>query len=425
MLQQRTSSFAHATLFHQVSGKSALQDGNTLVNAQTIVYTGTEGGTVTVKCSFSSSGRSKVFCKGRCNQEDILIQTTGVTAQNGRYSIQYESTVTEANVLVTITQLTESDSGRYRCGSRAQYQQIEIIVVDVLLDGNPPVRTLYPRPGGSITVACFFTVSESRKYFCKDDCKEEDILVETTGFRGQKGRYKIRYIKGFSTGGFVFVRITQLTQSDSGQYRCGLDRPSSQDPYQEFRIIVTDGSTTSKPNLTVPAVSTSVPSTFTPTTQQTTATTDMWLYVALTLGVLVVLLSLAVLVYCRNKSTKPKDPPVETECTVTETHRVYEDIREDRRSRSPPVEISPIYTNAKYTKTNGAETNNEYSCATIEDDSSNLIYSELNFSNRTVDSPSSALRGDSDNVVYSVPRVQASSDSSRPGDDPPVYSTVP
>uniref|UniRef100_A0A8P4GIH2 Immunoglobulin V-set domain-containing protein n=1 Tax=Dicentrarchus labrax TaxID=13489 RepID=A0A8P4GIH2_DICLA len=80
-----------------------------------------------------------------------------------------------------------------------------------------------------------------RKYFCKDDCKEEDILVETTGFRGQKGRYKIRYIKGFSTGGFVFVRITQLTQSDSGQYRCGLDRPSSQDPYQEFRIIVTDG----------------------------------------------------------------------------------------------------------------------------------------------------------------------------------------
>ncbi|XP_051281621.1 uncharacterized protein LOC127377603 isoform X8 [Dicentrarchus labrax] len=403
----------------------SLQDGNTLVNAQTIVYTGTEGGTVTVKCSFSSSGRSKFFCKGRCNQEDILIQTTGVTAHNGRYSMTYERTFTGGNVFVTITQLTKSDSGLYWCGFGDYYQQIEIIVVDVLLDGNPPVRTLYPRPGGSITVECFFTVSGSRKYFCKDDCKEKYILVETTGDRGQKGRYRIRYLRGFPTGGFVYVSITQLTQSDSGQYRCGLDRPFLPDPYQEFRIIVTDGSTTSKPNLTVPAVSTSVPSTFTPTTQQTTATTDMWLYVALTLGVLVVLLSLAVLVYCRNKSTKPKDPPVETECTVTETHRVYEDIREDRRSRSPPVEISPIYTNAKYTKTNGAETNNEYSCATIEDDSSNLIYSELNFSNRTVDSPSSALRGDSDNVVYSVPRVQASSDSSRPGDDPPVYSTVP
>uniref|UniRef100_A0A8C4H7G5 Immunoglobulin V-set domain-containing protein n=1 Tax=Dicentrarchus labrax TaxID=13489 RepID=A0A8C4H7G5_DICLA len=107
----------------------------------------------------------------------------------------------------------------------------------ILLDGNPPVRTLYPRPGGSITVECFFTVSGSRKYFCKDDCKEKYILVETTGDRGQKGRYRIRYLRGFPTGGFVYVSITQLTQSDSGQYRCGLDRPFLPDPYQEFRII--------------------------------------------------------------------------------------------------------------------------------------------------------------------------------------------
>ncbi|XP_051280571.1 uncharacterized protein LOC127377049 isoform X2 [Dicentrarchus labrax] len=246
----------------------SLQDGNTLVNAQTIVYTGTGGGAVKVKC-FSYYGGRKFFCKEGCNQEDILIQTTGVTAHNGRYSMTYDGTFTGGNVFVTITQLTKSDSGLYWCGSGAQYQLIEIIIVD--------------------------------------------------------------------------------------------------------------GSTTSKPNLTLPAVSTSVPSTFTPTTQQTTATTDVWLYVGLTLAALVVLLSLAVLVYCRKKSTKPKEPREETEYTsVTET----------------------------------------------EDDSSNLIYSKLNFSNRTVGSPSSAPGGDSDNVVYSVPRVKASSDTSRAGDILPVYSHV-
>uniref|UniRef100_A0A8P4KQJ0 Immunoglobulin V-set domain-containing protein n=1 Tax=Dicentrarchus labrax TaxID=13489 RepID=A0A8P4KQJ0_DICLA len=104
-------------------------DGNTLVNAQTIVYTGTGGGAVKVKC-FSYYGGRKFFCKEGCNQEDILIQTTGVTAHNGRYSMTYDGTFTGGNVFVTITQLTKSDSGLYWCGSGAQYQLIEIIIVD-------------------------------------------------------------------------------------------------------------------------------------------------------------------------------------------------------------------------------------------------------------------------------------------------------
>lgn len=59
-----------------------------------------------------------------------------------------------------------------------------------------------------------------------------------------------------------------------------------------------------------------------------------------------------------------------------------------------------------------------------EDDSTTLTYSELGFSNRAVGSWNSALRGDGDDVVYSVPRVEASSDASRDEDDQPVYSTV-
>lgn len=60
-------------------------------------------------------------------------------------------------------------------------------------------------------------------------------------------------------------------------------------------------------------------------------------------------------------------------------------------------------------------------CFQAEDDSSKLTYSELNFSNRTVGSRNSALRGHGDDVVYSVPRVEASSEAD---DDLSVYSTV-
>ncbi|XP_038577597.1 polymeric immunoglobulin receptor-like isoform X2 [Micropterus salmoides] len=410
----------------------SLQDGNTgLTNALIPpVFTGTEGGDVTVRCAFSSPRSSMFFCKRECKRDDILIHTTGVRDQRGRYSIIYER---GGNVFVSITQLTKSDSGLYRCGLDRSNIKFEIIVVDALLDGSPPeVKSLYTRAGGNIVVECSFTVSGSRRYFCKEECEEKDILVETTGYTAERGRYSIRSLTDVS----VYVSITQLTKSDSGRYRCGLDRRFSPDPYREFEIIVTDAPNTLKPKSTLPVFSTSDPSASTPTqisqtNQQpieTGPSQDVWLPVGLTLAVMVILLLLAVVIYCRKRSSKPKGAPVETEYpSVTETNQVYENIREDRHSRSAPVEISSVYTLAKYTKQKTPESTDDYSSVsasrfqnTAEDHSSKLTYSEVNFSK-----PSNrAVRGDDDNVVYSVPRVEASSDAGHLEDDSPVYSTV-
>ncbi|XP_051280386.1 uncharacterized protein LOC127376942 isoform X2 [Dicentrarchus labrax] len=95
----------------------SLRDGNIrLINAEILVHTGSEGGNFTVKCSFSSSGRRKIFCKRKCKGKDILIETNEDRAQSGRYSIEYkERTDGSALLYVSITNLTKSDSGRYRC----------------------------------------------------------------------------------------------------------------------------------------------------------------------------------------------------------------------------------------------------------------------------------------------------------------------
>ncbi|XP_038577610.1 uncharacterized protein LOC119905013 isoform X3 [Micropterus salmoides] len=222
----------------------SLQDGNTgLTNAQIpSVYTGTEGGDITVTCPFSSRGVRKFFCKRKCKPEDILIETTGVRDQRGRYNITYERGFFLDNVFVSITQLTKSDSGLYSCGLDRSNITFEIIVVDALLDGSPPEETsLYTRAGGNIVVGCSFIFSGSRKYFCKEECKEKDILVETTGFTAERGRYSIRYTERSLTDVSVYVSITQLTKSDSGRYRCCLDRRLLPDSYRGFEIIVTDG----------------------------------------------------------------------------------------------------------------------------------------------------------------------------------------
>ncbi|KAL3064798.1 hypothetical protein OYC64_000932 [Pagothenia borchgrevinki] len=111
----------------------SLQDGSTgLVSDQLSVYSVTEGADVRVECPFTSYKKSSFFCKEKCKQEDILIETTDAEDyQSGRYSIDHK----QKGFFVTITQLTKSDSGEYRCGSTASSSRnssklIEIIVVD-------------------------------------------------------------------------------------------------------------------------------------------------------------------------------------------------------------------------------------------------------------------------------------------------------
>lgn len=65
---------------------------------------------------------------------NILINTTYNQAYNGRYSINYAQTpATKPSLRVTITNLTTSDSGLYKCGlgeslASASFQKFEINV---------------------------------------------------------------------------------------------------------------------------------------------------------------------------------------------------------------------------------------------------------------------------------------------------------
>lgn len=73
--------------------------------------------------------------------------------------------------------------------------------------------------GQGITVRCHFSISGSRKFFCKGNCNPGNVLIETSEEKAQKGKFSIEY-GGTVSYPVLFVTIKPLTKSDAGRYKC-------------------------------------------------------------------------------------------------------------------------------------------------------------------------------------------------------------
>ncbi|XP_039878816.1 uncharacterized protein LOC120728127 isoform X6 [Simochromis diagramma] len=390
----------------------SLQEGNPEVNDNKNISFGVVGGNLTAGFFFTP-GTWKMFCRGECEGENILINTTDEKHQRHRYSTECISVEYAPALSVSITQLIMSDAGQYSCAlaespSSVSYKQFEVVVAEALLDGSDDqLKHFDKETGSSLTVGCYFNQSGGQKYLCRGECGEHEVLFQTDGEDNFKDRYRIGFRgtseEKYKGGGILYVTITQLTESDSGRYRCSLNPAAGQGSFRDFEISVTD---------------------------------DGLLSVGLTVAVIIIiiLLSVSVLMFCKKRSAKSH--PVETEyAAVTETNNaVYEEIRDEGGQKgAAPVEISSVYALAKYNNT--PETTDDYSVITAatpehsvrktldrtkqncnlgkaEDDSSKLTKSELNSSKADVDSPSSTS-----------PEPQGGSDPSASLENP-LYSTA-
>ncbi|KAL3975003.1 hypothetical protein ACER0C_023629 [Sarotherodon galilaeus] len=256
------------------------------------------------------------------------------------------------------------------------------IFLTALQDGNTGLVkaqtwTHRAEEGGNITVKCSFYFSRSRKLFCKEKCENGNILVETFDDAAQNGRYSIKYVeKSILSYATLYVSITQLKQSDSGWYRCSLDKGWSPDGKDDFELIVTEGSSTSS--------------------STSSGSSDVLIYVRLILVVIItVFLATLLIFYMRRRTTKPRGPPVESQCAdITQGNNVYEEIREeDRQSSSPPAGVSSVYATPKASNQMEMKTIDLHSLSTsphnkrlkfdsfrTEDDMNAADYTEVDFS---------------------------------------------
>lgn len=91
--------------------------------------------------------------------------------------------------------------------------------------------------GGSVTFECsHFLAFLSTKYFCRDSCAEENILIqsETGENPTRRGRYSLN-----EKGSDFTVTIADLRLSDSGTYVCAVER-LLKDTYTYLTLHVTE-----------------------------------------------------------------------------------------------------------------------------------------------------------------------------------------
>ncbi len=89
--------------------------------------------------------------------------------------------------------------------------------------------------GKGATIICSHARASSNiKYFCRDPCGYGDILVKSD--QTPKGRYTL---KDHGDGSFT-VSITDLLESDSGIYWCGVER-SGPDTFKKVKLTVSKG----------------------------------------------------------------------------------------------------------------------------------------------------------------------------------------
>ena len=94
--------------------------------------------------------------------------------------------------------------------------------------------------GGNGSMSCYLP-PKNIKFFCKEECKAEGILIRTEDVRAQNGRFSTEY-RGESSGiGILTVTIKNLTKADAGRYRSGLGTDLVPESYCNFEIRVSDG----------------------------------------------------------------------------------------------------------------------------------------------------------------------------------------
>ncbi|NWX43300.1 PIGR protein, partial [Steatornis caripensis] len=217
--------------------------------------TGEVGGSVTHQCFYSITPANKhdrkYWCKIAASRVCYtIISTTGYTAEDHAGRVSLEDIPQNGTFAVTMTELKKSDTGTYRCGigttNGALYVSLNL-TVSADAGALGPTELVRGELRSSVTVLCPIgdTQSDKKRFWCKLGRTGCTLIADTDGYVGKSYQGRIFITPQESSGAFKIL-INDLKKEDSGLYRCGTGRLSSQDNPRVVALQVTAASAVPK-----------------------------------------------------------------------------------------------------------------------------------------------------------------------------------
>ncbi|XP_047561918.1 uncharacterized protein LOC125086646 isoform X1 [Lutra lutra] len=194
--------------------------------------TGTVGGSLSVQCQYEEKFKENVkyWCKTPCMRDIVKTEEADKEVRSGRVSIRDQP----ANLTFTVTleNLTEGDTGTYRCGIDTSWlpEYLLDLTFRVVLSVTPgPLSlsgpsTVMGTMGGSLSVQCRYEEKYKTftKYWCRQPCLPPWNQTVATGRSEEKMRSGRVSIVDHAEDLTFTVTLENLTADDAGRYRCGI-----------------------------------------------------------------------------------------------------------------------------------------------------------------------------------------------------------
>ncbi|XP_068015516.1 polymeric immunoglobulin receptor-like [Melanerpes formicivorus] len=213
--------------------------------------TGEVGGSVTHQCFYSTTPANrhdrKYWCKvaggGVCS---TIVSTAGYTSQAHQGRVSLQDVPQNGTFMVTMAELTENDTGIYRCGIGSTNRGLFVYLnLTVSADAGTVVTTelVQGQLHGSVTVLCPAGATQSRekRLWCRVGRASCLPIADSDGYVAKSYQGRISIAPQESSGAFK-VLINDLKKEDSGLYRCGTGGVSSWHGPQLVALQVTTAS---------------------------------------------------------------------------------------------------------------------------------------------------------------------------------------
>ncbi|CAI5679553.1 unnamed protein product [Oreochromis niloticus] len=197
-----------------------------------------EGYSESVSCPYDSQYQNnlKYICRGnrpsKCLQQALI---TSNNRENGRFSLNDEKM--SRKFTVTISSLTQSDSGSYLCGIQRNSDLDVLSAIELKVKEWCCVKStkVTGTAGHPLTLQCPYPSQnqDNRKFLCKGDHRNScrDMVMS-------ESRLALRddiYSSSFS------VMFTKLEEADAGTYWCGSDSQWRVGNYTKIQLSVDAG----------------------------------------------------------------------------------------------------------------------------------------------------------------------------------------